>query len=223
MSLSAATTGRQAVRPRPSPRCSKPRKPRLPTIRSCAALSLCWLLVAHAAAAAENEARPAPSQPSPIIAAGVWAATQLIPSPLVVVGERHVGGGLRWQLTPLLYSFGIAARPFRSLYVSPIARHSGSIELHASPEWSCCAADSRSSWLLRVGPRLYLPLLEHGEVLSWSIGSSYLRSFGKQAGAAPLAFDLGIYSLFGVLGVTMTVSPWLARREVIVALNVRYF
>lgn len=159
------------------------------------------------------------------MAAGVWALTQLVPSPLLVVGERHVGGGMRWQLTPLVYSFGVAASPLRTFYVSPVARHSGSVELHASPEWSCCAADSRSSWLLRAGLRLYLPLIEHGEILSWSIGASYYHSLGtSDAGSRiPVAADIGIYTLFGVLGLTVTVSPWLPRREVIVALNIRYF
>ena len=34
---------------------------------------------------------------------------QLVPSPLFVVGTGNVGGGVRWQVTPLVYSFGVAA------------------------------------------------------------------------------------------------------------------
>lgn len=186
------------------------------------ALAFCVVLLRPPTAhAAPSERRPEPAQPSPVTAAAVWTATQLIPSPLLVIGERHVGGGLRWQVTPLVYSFGVAERPWRTFYVSPIARHSGSIELHASPEWSCCAADSGRSWLLRAGLRLYLPLIEHGEVLSWSIGGSYYRALGQTDGG--FAGDIGLYTLFGVLGLTVTVSPELARRQVIVALNIRYF
>jgi hypothetical protein len=129
-----------------------------------------------------------------------------------------VGGGLRWQLTPLLYSFGISERPLRAFLVPPIARHSGSIELHASPEWPCCAPEG-ASWILRVGLRTYLPLIEHGEMLSWSFGASYYRA----ADGGGFAGDLGIYTLFGVLGLNVTVSPELARREVITAITVRYF
>ncbi|HEX4354364.1 MAG TPA: hypothetical protein VHZ95_15650 [Polyangiales bacterium] len=168
---------------------------------------------------AATDRAPTPPTSHPIVAAGVWMLTQLVPSPMLVVGEEHVGFGMRWQATPLLYSFGIAERPFRSFIVSPVARHSGSIEFHVSPEWSCCAPSDRVSWLVRSGFRVYLPLIEHGEILSWSIGSSaYLAADG-----GGVSGDVGIYTLFGTLGLTVTVSPWLARREVITALNLRYF
>lgn len=165
-----------------------------------------------------NEA-PSPRTMSPLVASSVWALSQLVPSPLLISGKEHVGGGLRWQVTPVLYSFGIAERPLRTFFVSPIARHSGSLELHLSPEWSCCAPGDVSSWLLRTGLRLYLPLIEHGEQLSWSLGGSYYRA----AGGGGAALDLGVYTLSGVLGLSITVSPWLTRREVITALNIRYF
>jgi len=162
---------------------------------------------------------PKPRLMSAAAAVGVWSAAQLIPSPLLVTGKEHVGGGLRWQLTPLLYSFGIAERPLRSFLISPIARHSGSIELHVSPEWACCAPSKQSSWLVRAGLRLYLPLLEHGEKLSWSLGSSYYRAVG----GGGMAADLGIFTFNGVLGLNVTVSPWLTRREVVTTFMIRLF
>jgi hypothetical protein len=177
------------------------------------------LVLGLACPVAADDAAPAATTLSPILAAGAWAVAQLIPSPALVIGENHVGGGLRWQLTPLLFSFGIAARPLRSFVVSPIARHSGSVELHVSPEWACCAASSDHSWLARAGLRVYLPWLEHGEVLSWSIGAS---GYYAADGIGP-AGDLGIYTLFGVIGLTVTISPLLFQREVITALNIRYF
>jgi hypothetical protein len=166
-----------------------------------------------------QDASGSPARLSALMAAGAWTVGQLIPSPLLVIGERHAGGGMRWQLTPLLFSFGIAARPLRSFVVSPIARHSGSIELHVSPEWACCAPGADHGWLARAGLRAYLPWLEHGEVLSWSVGAS---GYYAADGFGPAA-DLGIYTLFGVLGLTVTVSPWLSQREVITSLNFRYF
>ncbi|HEY0464307.1 MAG TPA: hypothetical protein VGC79_08870 [Polyangiaceae bacterium] len=169
-----------------------------------------------------TQAAPKPRVVSPVAAVGVWAVAQLIPSPLLVIGKEHVGGGLRWQLTPLLYSFGIAERPVRTFLVSPIARHSGSIELHVSPEWACCAPDEQSSWLVRLGLRLYLPLLEHGEQLSWSVGGSYYHAAGggdQNGGAA----DLGLFTFNGAFGLNVTVSPWLTRREVLTALTIRLF
>src|SRR6187551_603422 len=92
----------------------------------------CLLLFGSTAHAQEVSTEPAPKPRvmSPAAAVAVWAVAQLIPSPLLVIGKEHVGGGVRWQLTPLLYSFGIAERPVRSFLISPIARHSGSVELH---------------------------------------------------------------------------------------------
>jgi hypothetical protein len=170
--------------------------------------------------AVEREASDAPAERfTPLTAYGAWAVVQLVPSPLLVASEEHVGGGMRWQVTPLLYSFGIAERPFRTFVVAPIARHSGSIELHASPEWACCAPGDASSWLVRMGPRLYLPILEHGERLSFSIGGSYHRA----AGGGGFAGDVGLYSFNGLFGLNVTVSPQLERREVVIALTIRYF
>jgi hypothetical protein len=165
---------------------------------------------------------PKPRVMSPVAAVGVWAVAQLVPSPLLVIGEEHVGGGLRWQLTPILYSFGIAERPVRTFLVSPIARHSGSVELHVSPEWACCAPNEQSGWLLRAGLRLYFPLLEHGEKLSWSVGGSYYRAAGgsERNGASA---DLGIFTFNGAFGLNVTVSPWLTRRELITAFTIRLF
>jgi hypothetical protein len=176
-------------------------------------------LGALAAAPPPSEIRPSPLEPSPLLGVGIWVATQLVPSPLLVVGDGHVGGGMRWQVTPLLYSFGIAEGPVRAFFVAPIARHSGSVELHASPEWACCAPGDGSSWLVRAGARLYLPLLERGEKLSWSLGGSYYRASGGGGAAA----DLGLYTFNGIIGLNVTVSPWLTQREVITTLAIRYF
>jgi hypothetical protein len=177
----------------------------------------CSAFTRHVLAA--EQAGPAPRQPSPLVAAGAWTVTQLVPSPLLVTSSHHVGAGVRWQVTPVLYSFGVTAHPWRAFVVPPSVRHSGSVELFGSPEWACCAPTGNSSWLGRVGSRVYLPLVERGEALSWSFGGSYYRASSHGGAAA----ELGIYTLYGVFGITVTVSPALARREVITALSVRYF
>lgn len=189
--------------------------------RACACACTVWLACGAAYGAEEA---PTPRTTSVALAGSIWAATQLVPSPLFVIGQDRVGGGVRWQLTPLLYSFGIAESPLRSFLITPIARHSGSVELHVSPEWACCAA-SGSSWLLRSGLRVYLPLLEHGEQLSWALGTSYYRTAAGTGsdGQGGFAFDAGLYTFVGVLGLTVTVSPALTGRELISALNIRYF
>jgi hypothetical protein len=177
------------------------------------------LLTATPVARAADGSPPPSAGSNIVFAAGVWTVAQLIPSPLLVVGPGHVGGGLRWQITPLVYSFGVAARPFRAFVIEPVARHSGGIELYGSPEWACCAPGGGTSWIARGGARVYLPLVGHGEALACSVGASYYRA----SGGAGAAFDVGAYALFGIVGVTVTVSPALASREVIGGLNLRYF
>src|SRR5262245_59756484 len=46
-----------------------------------------------------------------------WLVTQLLPSPELAVGDDGAAFGLRWQIVPFLYSFGIDPRlsPFRAL------------------------------------------------------------------------------------------------------------
>ncbi|RYZ07102.1 MAG: hypothetical protein EOO73_13655 [Myxococcales bacterium] len=182
-------------------------------------LALAWLAPRTAVASDEYvaETKPAAAYGKPV-AVLLWGAAQLVPSPLLAAGDGVVQGGLRWQVTPLLYSFGIAARPWRSFIVSPIARLSGSVELFVAPEWTCCAGGSHDGFLARGGVRAYFPLIEHGESLAWSVGVSHWRH--REGG---ISFDLGLYSLFGALGLTTTVSPGLRGRAFSLALNVRYF
>jgi len=182
------------------------------------------LLVASAVIAATSgaraeDARFPPIRLSPLATAGVWTLAQLVPSPLLVTGSSHVGGGVRWQITPFVYAFGLAAHPVRFFVIEPVARHAGAIELYASPEWACCASNDGTSWIGRVGSRVYLPIVGYGETLAWSAGASYYRA-SEGDGAA---VEVGAYTLFGVLGFTVTVAPNLKRREVISALAIRYF
>jgi hypothetical protein len=154
----------------------------------------------------------------PVGAGFVWAATQLVPSPLFVMGSSGAGGGVRWQITPLLVSFGVAAHPVRAFIVDPIARHSGSVELYASPEWVSHPGDG-TGWIARGGVRLTLPIEGRGESMSWSVGASYYRASGGDG----FSGELGVYFLYGVFGFTLTVSPTLRDREIIHALTIRYF
>ena len=175
-------------------------------------------LMASARALRADEAR-SPLRVDAGGAAVAWTIAQLVPSPLLVVGTGHVGGGVRWQVTPLVYSFGVAEKPLRAFIVEPVARHAGAVELHLSPEWACCAPNDGTSWIGRAGVRLYVPIFGHGESLAWSIGGSYYRASDGDGFSA----DMGAYTLFGTIGLTVTLSPALLRREAIAALSLRYF
>jgi len=176
------------------------------------------LLAAPLRLARAEEATPA-VRVTPAAAAAIWTFAQLVPSPLYVAGSDRVGGGVRWQITPFVYSFGVAAKPLRAFVIEPVARHAGAIELYASPEWACCAPGDETSWIVRGGARTYLPLMGRGEALTGSVGGSYYRAGGGDG----VSVEAGIYVLFAMLGFTVTVSPRLTGREVISAIHIRYF
>lgn len=172
-------------------------------------------------AAAGAEPDPPPAEPHGS-ADLLWAALQLVPSPETVIWNNQVRFGARWQVTPLLYSFGRSRRvsPWRSFLVEPIARHSGSIEAHFSPEilaGSIPGAIDR--WIFRAGLRGYLPLLHRGDYLSGSFGSALLATHGE-VGAA---LDAGLHTLGGFFGLRVGhgITPGL--RITTVALEIRIF
>lgn len=154
-----------------------------------------------------------------------WLLTQLVPSP-ELAGGRHAGPrfGLRWQVTPLLYSWGIhrGLSPWRFLVAEPPVRESGSMELYFTPEYFP-GFDSSQNFghrlMARAGVRTYLPLVAHGEYLSCSVGASYFY-FDQQSGAA---FEGGLYTLFGTVGVQITGSASPGPFAWIATLSLRYF
>ncbi len=162
-----------------------------------------------------------------------WVATQLVPSPELAYGTDSAHGadglehpsqarfGMRWQVTPLLWSWGThrGLSPWRFLVVEPNVRNSGSIELFATPEYVWYGSSFADGWIARGGVRAYFPLVEHGEYLSCSAGASAFAFAGK-AGAAG---EVGAYALFGTVGLQVTVSPSAAPIATIATLRLRYF
>jgi hypothetical protein len=150
-----------------------------------------------------------------------WLAMQLVPSPGLAIGAEGAALDLRWQVTPVLYSFGIDPRlsPWRFFVAEPIVRQSGSLELHASPEYLAVRDELGQRFGFRVGTRATFPLLHRGDYLSVSVGSSYYR-FAFHEGAS---FELGGYVLFGMLGLQVQLSPGFAEAPVITNLSIRFF
>jgi hypothetical protein len=145
---------------------------------------------------------------------------QLVPSPAVIVAA-HTTAGMQWQLTPLLYAFGVrrGVDPWRALVVEPLVRQGGSIELHVGPEY-LPRDDRQGAWAWRSGLRVYVPLVQHGDNLSASLGVSHLY----QAGVQSVWFSLGAQVLFGGVGLEASWSPDNAPRGTFIfALKLRYF
>ncbi|MGC4079430.1 MAG: hypothetical protein QM702_20800 [Rubrivivax sp.] len=160
-----------------------------------------------------------------------WIATQLVPSPEVAWGrlkrieadgtakeELESAFGLRWQLTPVAWSWGThrSLNRFRYFVVDPLARNSGSIELNTSFEYLWGHVDRL---LVRPGIRGNFPLLHRGEYLSCSLGTStYVYDRTPR-----VAYDAGIYILYGVLGAQVTVAPAHDPLNLIATIRIRYF
>lgn len=187
--------------------------------RSVVPLIASYLLVALASRNAGAEELGAPGRDlSLTTGVALWSVMQLVPSPLIVADPHAFGAGLRWQVTPLVLSFGVEERPVRWFIVEPVARHSGGLEIYVSPEWTRCAESSDSGWLARIGARVYLPVAGRGESAAASLGASYVYENGRHHAAG----ELGVWTLSSMVGFTATLAPTMERRALIFVLNLRY-
>ena len=149
----------------------------------------------------------------------LWAAAQLVPSIQWHFPENQDSRfGLRWQVTPLLYSFGINKQvsPWRSLIIEPMTRYNGSAELYIAPEY---ASDMPVKWTVRAGIRAYYPLYQYGEYLAASLGTS----FYDHAEHAGVSIEGGLYIFFGILGMQVEHSPAYQEAPWTFRINIRYF
>ncbi|MBI2392189.1 MAG: hypothetical protein HYV09_21555 [Deltaproteobacteria bacterium] len=158
-------------------------------------------------------ARAADHHPTPTIP---WIVAQGIPSPGVAGDREGRTLSLRWQVTPLLWSWGIhrrASRRFRLFVVEHSMRGSGSFEVWIGPEW----LRDEPRWLARGGLRSHFPVAQRGEALSMSIGTGAWTD-GRSSGPV---LEFGAYVLFGLFGVQVSHAPGLARAEWTVTFSVR--
>ena len=152
----------------------------------------------------------------------LWISSQFIPSPQIVsLNDGRLRFGLRWQVTPLLYSFGINRKlnPWRYFVVEPLVRQNGSVELFFTPEWVNLTNKFKTNWLFRGGIRAYFPLYRRGEYLSGSLATSYYNFNGSQG----ISYEAGIYLFFGILGFQVTYSPEMTYAPWIFTIRLRYF
>lgn len=151
----------------------------------------------------------------------MWATAQLIPSPEWVTFADGLKFGMRWQVTPLLYSFGINKKlsPWRYFIAEPLVRQSGSVELFFTPEYLNLEEKLKDKWLFRGGTRVYIPLWQRGEYMSASLAASYYNFNGVNG----ISYEGGIYLFAGILGFQTTYSPSLTNSEWMFTIRLRYF
>lgn len=144
-----------------------------------------------------------------------WAALQAVPSPTFTLdkghGDHQTVLSFRWQITPISYSWSAneLVSPVSYLKVNPVRRHAGSAELFVQPE--VALEDFRNTDLsgssLGLGSRAFFPVDECGEYLSVSLGGKYLiRKSPAGNGASTFAGELGVYTLFGTLGMQLSIA-----------------
>lgn len=197
---------------------------RASSLAACAAALgwLLWPLVAGASPEEPLRAAPAAAATEPDIQPTLaWLLVQLVPSPELWLDPGEARFGFRWQVTPLLYSFGINRKlsPWRTLIAEPLTRHAGSIELFGSPGYVARPGAFADRWLIRSGVRAYFPLLYGGDYLSCSLGGSALFARGHVAAS----YEAGVYTLFGALGAQVATTPTAALRSTTFTLSIRYF
>ncbi|WP_437335185.1 hypothetical protein [Sorangium sp. So ce394] len=211
------------------PRARRSARRRAPALAACAAL-LGGPLAAGAAPEGPRQAAVAAAPEGPREAAATepdirltlpWLLVQLVPSPELWIGSGEAHFGVRWQVTPLLYSFGMNRKlsPWRAFVVEPLTRHAGSLELFGSPEYIARPGAFGERWIFRGGVRAYFPLLHRGDYLSCSLGGSAIYA-RERLGAS---YEAGIYTLFGALGAQVTTTPTAALRSTTITLSIRYF
>ena len=151
----------------------------------------------------------------------MWGVAQLIPSPEWITTSGGSEFGMRWQVTPLLYSFGSNKKlsPWRYFISDPLARQSGSAELFFTPEFLDIEDKFKDKWLFRGGLRFYIPIWQKGEYSSISIASSYYNFNGTNG----ISYEAGVYLFAGILGFQTTYSPNFTNSEWIFTIRLRYF
>lgn len=173
-----------------------------------------------------ESARAEPTEPEPVErpyprVTPTWAAMQLVPSHGSMIDSNGVHFTARWQLTPILYSYGVHPRidPWRFFVVDPVARNSGSTELYVSPEYIAVGDGIANRFGARVGLRSYAPVHHRGEYLALSLGTAALRYRGE---TSPVV-EAGAHVLFGVVGLLLGYSPGPTTQRWFITLQVRPF
>lgn len=156
---------------------------------------------------------------------------QTIPSPVFFQDRNDSGSrlqfGFRWHITPVNYSFNAnkLVTPVQFLKVNPVRRYGGSVELLIDPEWATAAyqyADLQR-FNLSTGARAYIPAIESGEYLCFSVAGKYNFHKNKQSESNNYySAEAGIYTLFGIAGLVIDYN-FTDQSRYSISINLRYY
>lgn len=160
-----------------------------------------------------------------------WTLFQTIPSPTFYQDRNDENArlqfGFRWHITPINYSFNsnklVPATQF--FKVNPVRRYGGSIELFAQPEWATASFDYSdfNRFNLATGIRGFIPAVEYGEYLSFSVAGKYnFRKSRQNESIGYYSAEGGLYTLFGILGLVVDYN-FTTESRYNISINLKYY
>lgn len=156
-----------------------------------------------------SNAHPQAEHEKPFIKYTSWAVMQLLPSPIFFEdkgnGNSGTEFGFEWQVTPLSYTFipNKYLNHFSTLIIKPVKKFTGSAELFFTPQYALSSFDYSKTqrYMYNTGARVYFPLAQGGEYLSFSLGAGYYSQKNEfNSKVDGIMYEAGIYSVFGMFG-----------------------
>lgn len=145
---------------------------------------------------------------------GVWLPLQLIPSMALYNDAAQSNFGFEWEVTPLLYSFGMNDQisPWYSFIIEPTARFVGSVEVSLAGQ--VYTTKLGQSYFSSSGQLMgFIPLAERGEHLTLNIGLAAYRIHNDTRFFKVMGFS----SFFGMLHLNLkhagNPSTWIGSLE----------
>ncbi len=160
-----------------------------------------------------------------------WTLFQTIPSPAFFQDRNDSNArlqfGLRWHVSPVNYSFNAnkLVSPVQFFLVNPVRRYGGSVELLIDPEWATYGYlySDLQRFNLTTGARVFIPAIERGEYLSFSIAGKYnIRKNKQNESSNYYSAEAGLYTLFGIAGLVFDYN-FTSQSRYSISLNLKYY
>jgi hypothetical protein len=154
-------------------------------------------------------AYPQAERENPFLKYSSWAVMQMLPSPIFFEdngnGNSGTEFGFEWQVTPLSYTFkpNKYLNNFSVLLIKPVKKFTGSAEIFFTPQFALSSFDYSKAqrYMYNAGARVYFPLAQGGEYLSFSLGAGYYSQKNEfNSKVDGVMYEAGIYSVFGMFG-----------------------
>ncbi|HMS32730.1 MAG TPA: hypothetical protein PKC91_01460 [Ignavibacteria bacterium] len=160
-----------------------------------------------------------------------WTLFQTVPSPAFFQDRNDSNSrlqfGFRWHISPVNFSFNAnkLVSPVQFFLVNPVRRYGGSVELLIDPEWATDGYQysDLQRFNLTTGARAFIPAIERGEYLCFSIAGKYNFRKNKQDQSSNYySAEAGIFTLFGIAGLVFDYN-FTSQSRYSISLNLKYY